>query len=118
MRAKPSLVCDVQEIFRTLIEEFLLNYHQNLEPDSFEEKGKRTFLNPDEKVKMIVAINKLFNRRVNHTRIKNFGNRAKIRTVIREEPIKLAHYIRGNISICEPKSLSSSKYVDEDGEGG
>ena len=59
------------KIFRALIEDFLVAYHQNLEPESFEEKVKRTFLRPDEKVKIIIAINKLFNRRVNHTRINN-----------------------------------------------
>ena len=51
---------------------------------------------------MVLAINKLFNRKINHTRIKNLGNKAKIRTIIKEEPIKLAQYLRGNKSTYEP----------------
>jgi len=104
--AKPSLVCDIQEIFRALIEDFLITYHQYLEPESFEQRGQRIYLKPREKLNMILAINKLFNRRINHTRIKNFGKKAKIRTIIKGgESIKLAQYLRGNTTIYKPTTL-------------
>jgi CRISPR/Cas system-associated endonuclease Cas1 len=41
--AKPSLVCDIQEIFRGLIDEFLIGYSQKLKRDDFEDKGGRCF---------------------------------------------------------------------------
>lgn len=47
-----------------------------------------------ESYKMIKAINKLFDRRIKHQRIKKYGERSKIRTAVREEPMKLAHYLR------------------------
>jgi CRISPR-associated protein Cas1 len=93
--AKPSLVCDIQEIFRGLIDEFLIGYSQKLKEDDFEKKGERMFLKRKESYKMIKAINELFDKRIQHQRIKKYGERSKIRTAIREEPIKLGQYLRG-----------------------
>ena len=44
---------------------------------------------------MIKGINGLFDKRIEHQRIKKFGKYSTIRTAIREEPIKLAQYLRG-----------------------
>jgi len=93
--AKPSLVCDIQEIFRGLIDEFLIDYGQRLNENSFENKGERMFLKQKESYKMIKAINKLFDKRIKHQRIKRYGKYSMVRTAIREEPIKLAQYLRG-----------------------
>lgn len=105
--AKPSLVCDVQEIFRILIEEFLVTYHQKLEPESFEQKGKRSFLKPKQKLKLILQINHLFKKRIPYKR-RNYSKKTTIRTIIKEEPIKLAQYLRGNKSFYEP--LESKRF--------
>lgn len=69
---KPSMVCDIQEIFRALIEDFLITYHQNLEPDSFEQKSKRLFLKQKEKLNLVLEVWKLFKRGTwkNHNRQK------------------------------------------------
>jgi len=99
--AKPSLVCDIQEIFRTLIEDFLITYHQNLEPESFEQKGKRYFLKPDEKLKLILDVNRLFKKKVPYKR-RNYSKTTMIRTIIKEEPTKLAQYLRKNKANYEP----------------
>jgi len=93
--AKPSLVCDVQEIFRALIEDFLVTYHQNLEPESFTQKEKRIFLKSKEKLRLILEINRLFKKRILNKR-RNYSKKTTIRTVIKEEPIKLAQYLREN----------------------
>lgn len=45
--------------------------------------------------RMKKAINGLFEKRIEHQRIKKYGEHSKIRTAIREEPIKLAQYLRG-----------------------
>ena len=42
--AKPSLVCAIQEIFRELIDEFLINYGQKLSENDFENRNGRIFL--------------------------------------------------------------------------
>jgi CRISPR-associated protein Cas1 len=103
--AKPSLVCDIQEIFRGLIDEFLIDYSQKLKEDDFEDKGGRMFLKREESYRLIKAINELFDRRIKHQRIKRFGEYSKIRTAIREEPIKLAQYLRGDKERYEPVVL-------------
>ncbi len=103
--AKPSLVCEIQEIFRALIEDYLLIYHQNLEPESFEQKGKRVFLKPNEKLKLILELIRLFKKKVPYKR-RNFSKTTMIRTIIKEEPLKLAQYLRGNKEIYEPTLYS------------
>lgn len=99
--AKPSLVCDIQELFRTLIEDFLVSYHQKIDPDSFEKHGERTFLKRDEKLKLILEINRLFRRKIPYNR-RNYSKRTLIKTVIREEPLKLAQYLRGTKTMYGP----------------
>ena len=98
--AKPSLVCDVQEIFRALIENFLVTYHQKLEPGSFEQKGKRSFLKTEE-LRLIIEIKCLLKRRISYTRRK-YSKKATIRTIIKEEAIKLAQYLRENNTSLQP----------------
>jgi len=60
------------------------------------------FLKREESYKMIKAINELFDKRIKHQRIKRFGEYSKIRTAIREEPIKLGQYLRDEKERYEP----------------
>jgi hypothetical protein len=62
----------------------------------------RMFLKREESYKMIKAINELFDKRIKHQRIKRFGEYSKIRTAIREEPIKLGQYLRDEKERYEP----------------
>ena len=106
---KPSLICDLQELFRQLIDSFVLSYILKLDIEtSFINKGKRAFLTPKETGKFIVALNKLFDKRINHTRIKQFGKRTKIRTIIREEPLKLAQFLRDEKREYNPVNIMSA----------
>jgi CRISPR-associated protein Cas1 len=93
--AKPSLVCDIQEIFRGMIDEFLINYSQKLSEYDFEDKNGRMFLKRKEIYKLIKAINGIFDKRIERQRIKKYGKYSTIRTAIREEAIKLGQYLRG-----------------------
>lgn len=108
---KPSLVCDLQELFRWVIDDFLIGYTQKLTPESFEDKNRRIFLKRTETYKFVKEINKLFDKRIEHQRIKKFGKYSKIRTAIREESIKLAQYIRGEKRDYEPIVISNSGNV-------
>ena len=100
-RYKPSLVYDMMEPFRALIEDFVLSYHTRLGRDSFEKHGtqhgypSRVFLRKEEEIETIEAINNLLDRKVPYVRRK-WTKATKIRTVIREEPMKLVQYLRGN----------------------
>ncbi len=60
------------------------------------------FLKREESYKLIKAINKLFDKRIRHQRIKKYGKHSKIRTMIREEVIKLGQYLRGEKEVCGP----------------
>lgn len=91
---KPSLVCDLQELFREMIDNFLIEYIPKLRPESFEDKNRRIFLKRTETYKFVKEINRLFDIRVKHQRIKKFGEHSTIRTIIKEEAIKLAQYLR------------------------
>jgi len=82
------------EPFRALIEDFLISHHTRFGKDSFEKHGDRMFLKQGEEIKMIKAINGLLDQKVPYVR-RNYTKTTKIRTVIGEEPIKLAQYIRG-----------------------
>ena len=98
---KPSLVCDIQEVFRWLIDEFLISYSRKLKEDTFENKGGRIFLKK-ESYRLIKAVNELFDRRIKHQRIKRFGECSKIRAAIREEPMRLAQSLRDKKGRYEP----------------
>jgi hypothetical protein len=55
----------------------------------------RIFLKREGGCRMIKAINEFFDKEIKHQRIKKFGEHSKIRTVIREELIKLVQYFEG-----------------------
>ena len=91
-------------MFRYLIEDFLLEYHQNLEPESFELKGKRFFLKEKEKLDLILGVSNLFKRRIFYKR-RNYSKTVKINTILQEETLKLAKFLRGKNEIFEPISI-------------
>ncbi len=103
--AKPSLVCDIQEIFRGMIDEFLIDYCQKLKENSFKCNNGRMFLKKQESYRMIKAINKLFDRRIKHQRIKKFGEYSTLKTTIREETIKIGQYLRGDVELYVPAKV-------------
>jgi len=107
---KPSLVYDMMEPFRALIEDFLLSYNTKLGKDSFEKHGDRMFLKQDEEIKIIKSINRLLDTKVPYVR-RNYTKTTKIRTVIREEPIRLAQYIRERSPEFAPFSFIVSKVI-------
>jgi CRISPR-associated protein Cas1 len=100
-RFKPSLVYDLIEPFRIVVEEFILSYRETLSQNSFEKVGKRVFLTKDEEINFIQAMNKKLSKRVHYQR---YGKpvKARIKTIIKEEPIKLAQYIRNKHQKYQP----------------
>lgn len=80
----------------------LIEYSKELSVNDFENRNGRMFLKKKESYKLIKAVNDLFDKRIKHQRIKKYGQRSKIRTVIREEPMKLSQYLRGEKGKYEP----------------
>jgi CRISPR-associated endonuclease Cas1 len=101
-RGRPSLVCDFEEIYRYLIDDFLTGYSQKLKPKDFtaktemfnEKKGKRIYLNKTETNELTNKLHDHFRSVVNVPRIK-MGKRQEIESLINEEAFLLARYLIG-----------------------
>lgn len=103
---QPSLVLDFMELYRFLIDDFVINYARKLNAEDFElkdvavmgKKGKRAFLNKERNKEFLIKLEDYFGRTVNIPRIMR-GKRCKLETMINEEALLLASFIR-----CERKS--------------
>ena len=110
---RPSLVCDLEEIYRCLIDDFLINYAQKLKPENFEkhyEKGyyekklPRIYLTHTETNNLVKLLTKYFEKKVDIPRIRR-GKKQKLETLINEEASLLAQYIRAEKNTWTPRIL-------------
>lgn len=108
---KPSLVCDFQEIYRYLIDGFVIQYCQKLvkrdftfktEKMSAQNKGKREYLNDIETRDFTAKLNDYFETSVEIPRIK-VGSRQTIETLINEEALMFAKYLRNEMKDWLPR---------------
>jgi CRISPR/Cas system-associated endonuclease Cas1 len=108
---KPSLVCDFQELYRHLIDDFLIErrmkFHKN---DFFKvtdfmmhlKMGKRIHLCEYEADDLAEDLNSLFERTVEIPRIKH-GKRQTLDTLISEEALLFAKFLRGERKTWIPR---------------
>jgi CRISPR-associated protein Cas1 len=108
---KPSLVCDFQELYRYLIDDFLIGYCQNLKVKDFTveterlsrtKKAKREYLNDPKTSDLMKKLNGYLESKVEIPRIK-YGNRQTIETLINEEASLLAKYLRNECRNWNPR---------------
>ncbi len=101
--AKPSLCCDMIEIYRYIVDDFLLEFTKNLRKKDFEfkeenftsnRKGKREYLKKPLADKLMQDLGDYFERTVEIPRVKH-GNKQEIESLINEESLLLAKYLRG-----------------------
>jgi CRISPR/Cas system-associated endonuclease Cas1 len=113
---KPSLVCDFQELYRYLIDDFLIERCQKLRKKDFVlvtdfmmhlKMGKKIHLKEYETDSLAEDLNVFFERIVDVERIK-VGNRQTIDTLISEEALLFAKYLRNEGKKWIPR-LSSIK---------
>jgi CRISPR-associated protein Cas1 len=99
---KPSLVCDFQELYRYLIDDFVMQYCKRLSKRNFtfktekasrQKKGKREYLNDVETKDFTRKLNAYFETTVEIPRIK-VGQRQTLETLISEEALLFAKYLR------------------------
>jgi len=99
---KPSLVCDFMELYRYLIDDFLIEYFRNLNSKDFiiksenlsrKKQGKREYLNDIQTRSLIKSLNCLFETKVDIPRIR-IGYNQSIETLITEEVLLFAKYLR------------------------
>jgi CRISP-associated protein Cas1 len=111
---KPSLVCDFQELYRYLIDDFVIQYCQNLAKRDFtfkteklsaHKKGKREYLNDVETKNFTAKLNSYFETVVEIPRIK-VGQRQTIETLINEEVLLFAKYLRNEKKDWTPRIVN------------
>ena len=108
---KPSLVCDFMELYRYLIDDFLIEYCRKLRPMDFIVKteslgrikqGKREYLNNQQTRFLVKNLEKVIETIVEIPRIK-FGKKQTIETLINEEALLLAQYLRNERNTWAPR---------------
>lgn len=99
---KPSLVCDFMEIYRYLVDNFVIGFCKDLSKKDFVTKnevmsrgkiGKREYLNDVETKDFMVGLDRLFSSFVEIPRIRH-GKRQEFETLISEEALLFAKYLR------------------------
>ena len=108
---KPSLVCDFQELYRYLIDDFLIERAKKFHKKDFVavtdfmmklKMGKRIHLCEYETDSLAEDLNGLFGRIVDIPRIKH-GNKQTLDTLISEETLLLAKYLRNELKDWKPR---------------
>lgn len=108
---KPSLVCDFQELYRYLIDDFLLERCRKLHKNDFVlvtdfkmhlSMGKRIHLCEYETNELAEALRQFFSRVVEVPRIR-IGRRQSLATLISEEALLLAKYLRDETKTWNPR---------------
>jgi CRISPR-associated protein Cas1 len=108
---KPSLVCDLMELYRYLIDDFLIQYCGSLNKKDFamkredyssNRKGEREYLNKALAKDMMKRLNSFFESIVEIPRVKH-GNKQTVETLINEEALLMAKYIRNERPIWIPR---------------
>jgi len=109
---KPSLVCDMEELYRHRIDEYVIDYLQDLSPSDFvaktedaglSRKGKRVYLNDKKTKKFMNGVKQLFKSKVEGSIIRSGGKSQRLETLINEEAILLAKYLRDEKKKWNPR---------------
>jgi len=98
----PSLVCDFEDLYRYLVDDFLIGFCQTVKASDFvlknedysnTKKGKREYLNQEKNRELVNGLNRYFETKVCIPRIRK-GARQEIETLISEEAMLFAMYLR------------------------
>lgn len=113
---KPSLICDFQELYRYLVDDFVIDYCRSVKASDFVLKteayssnkiGKRQYLNETKNRDFVSRLNRYFETRVNIPRMKR-GEHQEIETLINEEAFLFAKYLRCEKPTWSPRIVELS----------
>jgi CRISPR-associated protein Cas1 len=99
---KPSLICDLQELYRYLVDDFVVQFCQSLRKKDFtvktesvskNRKGKREYINDEQTRRMMKEFQEYLDSMIEIPLIRH-GKRQRIETLINEDTLLLAKYIR------------------------
>jgi CRISPR-associated protein Cas1 len=111
-KGKPSLICDFQELYRYLIDDFVIQRCSKLNRKDFivksedfsaKRKGKREYLNDYQTHDLVSDLNQFFQSKVNISRIR-MGDKQEIETLIGEEALLLGMYLRNEKKTWGPRT--------------
>jgi CRISPR-associated protein Cas1 len=109
---KPSLVCDLMELYRYLVDDFLIQYCGKLRKTDFvlkhesyskKRKGKREYLNDSLTKELMKDFYAYLEGKVELPRIRH-GTRQTLETLINEEALLLAKYLRDERKTWIPRT--------------
>ena len=113
-KRKPSLICDFMELYRYVVDDFLILYCRNLKKENFVVKteslsnrknGKRKYLDEHHTSSMAKTLNEYFLKKVEIPRIR-YGTSQEIETLMNEEALLLAKYLRSESQSWIPRIAS------------
>jgi CRISPR-associated protein Cas1 len=108
---KPSLVCDLMELYRFLCDDYVIQFCLKLSKRDFivktescssNRKGKREYLNDKKTMNLMRELTAYFEKTVEIPRIMH-GNRQSIDTLISEEALLLAKFLRSEMKTWIPR---------------
>jgi CRISPR-associated protein Cas1 len=108
---KPSLICDFMELYRHLIDDFVIQHCRQLKKKDFimkyenfstNRKGKREYLNDSSTRNLTKGLNEYFKKRVEVPRIR-MGKNQEIETLINEEALMFAMFLRNERETWVPR---------------
>jgi CRISPR-associated protein Cas1 len=112
---KPSLVCDLMEPYRYLIDDFIIQFCRSLKKKDFamkredyssKRKGEREYLNKALAKDMMIKLNSFFESIIEIPRVKH-GNKQTVETLINEEAMLFARYLRNEKDSWIPRIATS-----------
>jgi CRISPR-associated protein Cas1 len=112
--SKPSLVCDLMEPYRYLIDDFIIQFCKSRKKKDFamkkedysaNRKGQREYLNKALAKEMMNRLNSFFESTVEIPRVRH-GNKQTLETLINEEAFLFAKYLRNETTKWTPRIVS------------
>jgi CRISPR-associated protein Cas1 len=112
----PSLVCDFQEVYRYLIDDFVIEHCKAVDSKDFvlkdedyssNRKGKRQYLNEVKNRDLFNRLDKYFEKRVTIPRVRR-GEYQEIEILINEEAFLFAKYLRDEKPSWSPRIIDLS----------
>lgn len=112
-KGKPSLVCDFMELYRYLVDDFVIQYCRGMRKKDFivksedlsaKRKGKREYLNDLQTSAFVKNLNEYFQTKVTIPRIR-MGCQQEIETLISEEALLFAMFLRKEKQTWRPRIL-------------
>lgn len=119
---KPSLVCDLMELYRYTVDDFVIQYCRSLRKNDFalkreeyssNRRGERQYLSKPLAKDMINRLNSSFETTVEVPRVRH-GNRQTLETLINEKAFVFAQYLRNEKQNWVPRiaSLDNQKRME------